>query len=254
MKKVILLFSVFVYQLCCAQKNETIFYTDDDGAIVKEKNASFLVEKIKLNDTLWEFNTYKIYGSLIKTYHTKDEKGAIKNGDYFSIKRGGGDTTGYFSNNKKDQEWNIYTSSNRLLKRIIYQNDVLINEKDSTQVQAEARIENAKSKDSSKDVVFKKVEIESSFPGGASAWAKYLGNNLHYPKDAIKKDIQGTVVVQFIVNKEGKVENVRVVRSLEYSLDKEAARIIRESPDWTPAVQDGRTVKSYKLQPIVFKL
>ena len=103
-------------------------------------------------------------------------------------------------------------------------------------------------------IIFTRVEIESEFPGGHKAWSNYLMANLTYPQVAIKKNIQGTVIVQFIVTKEGKVKDVTIAKSVHPSLDKEAIRLIKNSPDWTPALQNGRKVNSYKKQPIVFRL
>ena len=104
------------------------------------------------------------------------------------------------------------------------------------------------------DVVFQHVEIESEFPGGQKGWAAYLNSNLEYPKKAVRKRIQGTVVIQFIVEKDGKVSNVEVAQSVDPLLDNEALRLIQQSPNWKPAVQDGKKVRSYKKQPIVFRL
>ena len=104
------------------------------------------------------------------------------------------------------------------------------------------------------DSTFTKVEIESEFPGGAKAWNKYLSDNFTYPKAAVRKRIEGTVVVQFIVDRDGKVIDAEVVRSVHPLLDREALRLIQESPKWKPAIQGGRKVKSYKKQPVVFKL
>ena len=103
-------------------------------------------------------------------------------------------------------------------------------------------------------MIFTKVEVESEFPGGAKAWGNYLNANFQYPKAAIKKNIQGTVVVHFIVTKEGKVTSAEVIQSVHPSLDKEALRLIQNSPNWNPARQNGKKVNSYKKQPIVFKL
>jgi protein TonB len=103
------------------------------------------------------------------------------------------------------------------------------------------------------DKTFTKVEIESDFPGGMSAWMRYLNRNLRYPQDAIDNEIQGTVVVQFIVDKEGNVSDVEAVSGAPELRD-EAVRVIKKSGKWTPAIQNGRQVKSYKKQPIVFKL
>jgi periplasmic protein TonB len=105
------------------------------------------------------------------------------------------------------------------------------------------------------DKTFTKVEIESEYPGGPSAWLRYLNKNFRYPDDAVNNEIQGTVVVQFIVDKEGNVSDVNAISGPESGgLREEAVRVIKKSGKWTPAVQNGRQVKSYKKQPIVFKL
>ncbi len=103
------------------------------------------------------------------------------------------------------------------------------------------------------DKTFTKVEIESEYPGGSAAWQRYLNKTLRYPQDAIDNEIQGTVVIQFIVDKEGNVSEVEAISGPE-ELRSEAVRVIKKSGKWTPAVQNGRQVKSYKKQPIVFRL
>lgn len=103
------------------------------------------------------------------------------------------------------------------------------------------------------DKTFTKVEIESSYPGGAAAWTRYLLKTLRYPQEAQDNEVQGTVVVQFIVDKGGMVSNVEAI-SGPSELRDEAVRVIKKSGQWTPAVQNGRQVKSYKKQPIVFRL
>lgn len=103
------------------------------------------------------------------------------------------------------------------------------------------------------DKTFTKVEIESEYPGGSGAWQRYLNKTLRYPQDAIDNEVQGTVVIQFIVDKEGTVSDVEAISGPE-ELRAEAVRVIKKSGKWTPAVQNGRQVKSYKKQPIVFRL
>jgi protein TonB len=116
-------------------------------------------------------------------------------------------------------------------------------------------VEAPKKDDEDYDKTFTKVEIESEFPGGAAAWLRYLNKNLRYPDDAVNNEIQGTVVVQFIVDKEGNVSDVQAIAGPDNGgLREEAVRVIKKSGRWTPAVQNGRQVKSYKKQPIVFKL
>lgn len=103
------------------------------------------------------------------------------------------------------------------------------------------------------DVIFTKVEVESTYPGGMAAWARYLNKSLRVPDEAINNGIQGSVMVQFIVDQEGNVSDVQAVSGpTEGGLREEAIRVIRKSGKWTPAIQNGRKVKSYKKQPIGF--
>jgi len=103
------------------------------------------------------------------------------------------------------------------------------------------------------DVPFTKVEIESEYPGGMSSWAAFLNRNLVYPEPAIENEIQGTVLIQFIVDVLGNVSDVKAISGPE-ELRASAVAVIKKSGKWTPAIQNGQKVKSYKTQPIVFKL
>lgn len=103
------------------------------------------------------------------------------------------------------------------------------------------------------DSLFLKVEIESYYPGGPSQWQRFIHKTLNYPQDAQDNEIQGTVVVQFIVDNDGVVSSVEAI-SGPNELREEATRVIRKSGKWEPAVQNHRKVKSYKKQPITFKL
>jgi periplasmic protein TonB len=103
------------------------------------------------------------------------------------------------------------------------------------------------------DKTFTKVEIESEYPGGIAAWYRYLSKNLVYPDEAVSAEVQGQVVVRFIVDKEGNVSDVEAV-SGPNELRDAAVRVIKKSGSWNPAIQNGRKVKSYKSQPINFKL
>lgn len=103
------------------------------------------------------------------------------------------------------------------------------------------------------DGIILKVEIESEYPGGPAAWQRFLYKNLRYPQEAIDNEIQGAVVVQFIVDKEGNVSDIEAV-SGPVELRAEAVRVIKKSGKWTPAIQNGRKVKSYKKQPIGFRI
>lgn len=114
-------------------------------------------------------------------------------------------------------------------------------------------VEAPKKEEEDWDKTFTKVEIESEYPGGAAAWQRYLIKTLRYPQEAQDNEIQGVVVVQFIVDKAGMVSNVEAISGPK-ELQDEAVRVIKKSGQWTPAVQNGRQVKSYKKQPIHFRL
>jgi protein TonB len=102
---------------------------------------------------------------------------------------------------------------------------------------------------------FTKVEIDASFPDGPAAWMHFLGRNLRTPDEAISKEISGKVVVQFIVDKEGNVSDVVAVSGPEQGgLREEAVRVIKKSGKWTPALQNGRYVKAYRFQPVIFQI
>jgi protein TonB len=103
------------------------------------------------------------------------------------------------------------------------------------------------------DSTYAKVEVESGFPGGEASWIRFLNTHLVYPPKAVRKNIQGTVVLQFIVGKDGVLSDIEAQSGPD--LLKEAAlNVIKESPRWVPAVQNGKKVKSYKKQPITFRI
>ena len=93
-----------------------------------------------------------------------------------------------------------------------------------------------------------------SFPGGGEAIEKYLNDNIKYPKVARENDVQGRVEVSFVVERDGTLSNIRVARSVDPFLDKEAKRVILSMPRWKPGKKDGNEVRvRYKL-PVTFSL
>lgn len=100
------------------------------------------------------------------------------------------------------------------------------------------------------DKVFTKVEIEASFPGGASAWTKYVTRAIQANQDEFTESDFGTCVVKFIVDKTGKVSQVEATTMKGTKLAEIATNAIRKGPNWTPAQQNGRYVNAYRLQPV----
>ena len=103
--------------------------------------------------------------------------------------------------------------------------------------------------------VFVPVEFEAQFPGGAAGWLRFLNKNLRYPEDAQNNEIQGRVVVQFVVDRDGNVSDVEAISGPETGgLREEAVRVIKKSGKWVPGNQNGKYVKSYKRQPVTFQM
>ncbi|HNX88154.1 MAG TPA: TonB family protein [Paludibacteraceae bacterium] len=102
--------------------------------------------------------------------------------------------------------------------------------------------------------VFEVVEQPPSFPGGDAALMEYLNNNISYPTIAQENSIQGKVTCSFVVGKDGSIQDVRVERSVDASLDKEAVRVIRSMPKWIPGRQGGNAVKVKYYLPVSFRL
>ena len=105
-----------------------------------------------------------------------------------------------------------------------------------------------------KEEVFRSVEQMPQFPGGEAALMKYLQSHLNYPPMAAENNVQGRVVVQFVVDKTGKVGEVKVVRSVDKDLDKEAVRVCKSLPKFTPGRQNGQAVSVWYTLPVTFKL
>jgi len=97
-------------------------------------------------------------------------------------------------------------------------------------------------------------EHSPEYRGGMVAMQKYLAHNLHYPKMAEKAKIQGTVMVQFIISKTGKVESAKVLRGIGLECDKEALRVVRAMPDWKPGHDHGKAVPVIFTLPIKYQL
>ena len=99
-----------------------------------------------------------------------------------------------------------------------------------------------------------KVDEKPSFPGGESAMKSYLNSNVKYPDVAQENGVQGRVIVESIIEKDGSMSDVKVIRSVDPSLDREALRVVKAMPKWTPAKLKGIPVRTKCTTPVVFRL
>lgn len=104
------------------------------------------------------------------------------------------------------------------------------------------------------NMVYDVVEVMPQYPGGPIAMLKYIMENIKYPEQAMKEGIQGRVTVSFIVEKDGSISNVKPVLSVHPLLNKEAVRVVKSMPKWSPGKQNGKPVRVRFNVPVMFKL
>ena len=102
--------------------------------------------------------------------------------------------------------------------------------------------------------IFVAVEQQAEFPGGQAALMKWLSNNIRYPESAQQNDIQGRVVVKFVVEKDGSIGQATIAKGVDKDLDREAIRVFKKMTKWQPGKNNGVAVRSYFTLPVTFKL
>jgi periplasmic protein TonB len=104
------------------------------------------------------------------------------------------------------------------------------------------------------DEIFDIVEDQPTPPGGMSAFYKFVGQSMKYPNQARRMGIEGRVFVQFVVDKDGQLTEIKAVKGIGAGCDEEAVRVLKSAPKWKPGKQRGRPVKVRMILPITFKL
>lgn len=141
----------------------------------------------------------------------------------------------------------------------IVEDDVEIEEElemEDSEADQNTVVEAVEMEEETSDEVFQFAIIEDKpgFPGGDAALMKFLGTNTKFPQIAKENGIEGRVYVQFVIDKKGKVTDVEILRGVDPYLDKEALRVVKSMPDWSPGKQRGKPVKVAYQVPINFKL
>ena len=104
------------------------------------------------------------------------------------------------------------------------------------------------------DEIFDIVEDQPAPPGGMGAFYKFIGSSMKYPNQARRMGIEGRVFVQFVVDKDGQLTDIKAVKGIGAGCDEEAVRVLKSAPKWKPGKQRGRPVKVRMILPITFKL
>jgi periplasmic protein TonB len=98
------------------------------------------------------------------------------------------------------------------------------------------------------------AEFSPAFPGGMAGLGAFLSKNMQYPRFATSNGVQGRVIVQFVVERDGSIAQAKVLKGIGFGCDEEALRVINKMPKWTPGSNNGQKVRVYFTLPILFQL
>jgi periplasmic protein TonB len=246
--KLILLFCFSGFFLCSFSQDKNQFYALDKNmnqtVLDSSKYILWINEK---EDSNWQWDYYYTWGPLVKSNSYADHDGTILNGRsslYNSF--GNLDSTGVYDHGKKNGWFyklrSLSADSIKKIKKYNYIQDSLV------------EIIDLSSDSNKKKVNDTTIITNAEYPGGVSNWYSYLQHGVKYPDRAMKKEIQGTVRIYFTVDEEGYIKDLYLKKSVEYSIDQEALRVIQNSGKWTAGTINGVKVKMYMLEPIKFGL
>ena len=205
------------------------------------------------NIAFYFFNGDKFEGSMKSSKYMKGRYTVAKDGSYF---------VGTFNANKPssgqwfDKNGKKITDGQLLLAqesqiRPVQEQDHPMTTKAADPVE---KVEERPVKKTEPEKIYTSVDHMPQFPGGESALMKYLISHIQYPAMAAENNVQGKVILQFVVEKDGSIGEVKVARSVDKDLDREAIRLVKSLPRFTPGRQDGQTVRVWYTLPVTFKL
>lgn len=240
MKKTkLLLLSVMVSFSISAQEIVNLILVGNNGVTEDIKQAtSFIV--IKQYPNSFQRLDYGLGLPLKKLRTYSDTALKILHGAYYEYSLSGTLTLmGQYRDNKKNKEWYYYNDTGKVILQENYDMGIMIKRINPDTLKGKTI------------PVISKVETEAMYKKTDNDWREYITRNLK--QDVAEKSAKGgTIKVGFTVNTEGKCVDVHLKRSAEFVLDEEGIRIIETAPLWTPAVQNGRKVNAYRVQPITF--
>lgn len=206
-------------------------YLDSRMDVVKNaKHAAYYQTVESAGDKGFHVKAYFMSGELKMDGYYKDEAATVPNGIFtYYYKNGKKESTGNFSNGMKTGVWQRFNPDGSKKAEKVY-------------------------KDFYDVVVYEDADVMPSFPGGQSALATYLQKHIIYPETAKKAGKEGTVVLQFVVDRQGKLSEVSISQGVTPELNTEAMRVVSEMPNWIPGKRGNNTVKVKMQLPIKFTL
>nr|WP_067063559.1 energy transducer TonB [Mucilaginibacter sp. L294] len=193
------------------------------------------------NGGLNTIENYSPQGIYLKQYLDTAGNTLADNGNGKWLKINDGKFDGFMEgpvvNGKEDGEWKRHVADT--VYTIVYKQGDVISGKEFLKV---------------KDIVFEKVEEVPSFPGGDLAFSKYISRYVRYPAIARENNIQGRVIISFVVERDGSLTDIKVVKGIGGGCDEESLRVMSLSPKWKPGLRDGKPVRVQYSIPITFAI
>src|SRR6185312_1103204 len=241
MRIVLVFFTLFISASVLSQKIIGSVMADENGITNRQDKAIFLIVEKQINDTAFEKLEYNFAGPMICRASFKDKGLTILQGDYADYHTNGYlATTGHYIDNKKDGLWYIYNDTAKAITEYKFHLDSLLSKIDMDSLDKE----NKKIK---RDTT---GEIEASYKGGNGKIGSLISSNFKIPERTIALHQDGSVKVRFIIDNTGEVKEIAILQSVEFAFDEEAMRVVSLLKKWSPAVDKGRKVNAYRIQPI----
>ena len=243
MKLFFLFCCILLSSFCHSQKILKAVWTDDTDIVTDVQDAKYLVVIKGYGDTAFERLDYHFAGPMITREMYADDDMTILHGKCATYA-----ATGYLAEdgqyvqNKKDGTWYEYDDTSRAIKELIYHLDTLVSVTDLDSLDKER-----KKLDLKEDTT---GQVEAYYKGGTGAIAKLISKKIQLPQRTQILTSGGTVKVRFVIDTTGAVINREVLKSVEFSFDEECLRVISLLNKWVPAIDKGKLVKAYRIQPI----
>jgi hypothetical protein len=257
---ILLLLVITIKSFAQKQKAEYYLYNKDWKPAREIGSAEYVIQATTVGDSLFVNRIFKGTGYLWQQQSFKDAEQTIAHGQFaWYDSEGRIDSSGYVNNRKRAGTWSFYDDTLGTYLSINYENGRETERRDyvskviKTPAGEKTFDEEKRERDSIKqrNKTLHVDEKEAVFKGGPAGYKKYLEKNLNPPTNLVKT---GTVKMQFIINKSGKVQDLLLLRSVQLSADIEALRVLSEMPDWTPAYQNGKNVFYQCLQSLTFQV
>ncbi len=289
MKSLLALLLSLISSSIFAQNDTSFVYTDLAYNQVKPEQAEIIFKVYRKDSTSWLFATYDKRNVIISKETYRDSTLTIKHGQYLEYKKGKislkgiyakgmkigkfinydtlGNVTGvstyeldtlngpnilYWLSGAKQQE-GVYFKGKRFGDwKVYYENGNLASKENYSKLGEllESNYFDMEGKPTTKD----KIETPPIFPGGMDKFYKLLGDNIKFPPDFAERNIHGSVLISFMINETGALEDIKVEKKLHPQLDQEALRVVKQSPKWIPGTLIGKPIKVKYSMPISFNI